>query len=293
MGRKERILKHISKKGCGIEIGPSHRPITPKKEGYNVHNIDHLSREGLIEKYKNEDVNTKNIEEVDFIWEGQTYSELTGKHNYYDWVIASHVIEHVPDLIGFLNECDAILKDNGVISLVVPDKRYCFDHYRPITGISKLIDNHFQKAKVHSPGTVAEFILNTVSKSGNVTWNSSDTGGNYNFLHSLEDALQGMKSAKSRNEYIDTHAWCFIPHSFRLIIHDLFCLGLIQLQEVEFYVTLGRTGKGIDKSRLEMLAIVESEINEEVAPMRNIKDKIKNVLKRSSLLTNMVRRFRS
>ncbi len=272
MNRKEKVLRHINKNGQGVEIGPSHSPVAPKKEGYKVHIIDHMSREQLIAKYKDHHVNLENIEEVDFVWRGENYSELTGKDKYYDWIIASHVIEHTPDLLGFLNDCDTILKEDGVISLAVPDKRYCFDHYRPITGISQIIDSHFQKTIIHTPGTVAEYYLNVVSKAGNIAWDSSATG-RYNFVHSLEDALQGMKSALNENAYLDVHAWCFVPHSFRLIVHDLFRLGLIPFQEVgffqtegcEFYVTLGRNGQGINRSRLELLDIIESEIKDKVS----------------------------
>ena len=74
MSREERILHHINKKGRGIEIGPSYNPIAPKKDGYKVHVIDHMDREQLIEKYKNEDVKLDNIEHVDFVWKGETYS---------------------------------------------------------------------------------------------------------------------------------------------------------------------------------------------------------------------------
>ena len=272
MDRKEKLLRHINTNGYGVEIGPSHNPVAPKKEGYTVHIIDHMSREQLITKYKDHHVNLENIEEVDFVWRGENYSELTGKDKYYDWIIASHVIEHTPDFLGFLNDCDTILKEDGVISLAVPDKRYCFDHYRPITGISQIIDSHFQKTIIHTPGTVAEYYLNVVSKAGNIAWDSSATG-RYNFVHSLEDALQGMKSALNKNAYLDVHAWCFVPHSFRLIVHDLFRLGLIPFQEVgffqtegcEFYVTLGRNGQGINRSRLEILDIIESEIKDKVS----------------------------
>lgn len=278
MNRKQKILKHISKNGLGLEIGPCHNPIAPKKQGYNVHIIDHASRDELRDKYKNHRVNLKNIEEVDFVWKGQSYLKLTGKPKNYDWIIASHMIEHTPDLIGFLNDCDTILKDDGVISLVVPDKRYCFDHYRPITGISRIIDNHFQSSKLHTPGAVAEYYLNVVSKAGLISWNSS-TSGEYSFVHTLEHARTGMEAVNNENAYLDIHAWCFVPHSFRLLIHDLFSLGLIPFQEVEFfstdgcefYITLGRVGKGITKSRLEMLNIIDAEIKEQVAPSKTLK----------------------
>jgi len=296
MNRNEKVLRHINKNGHGIEIGPSHNPIAPKRDGYKVHIIDHMNREQLITKYRDHHVILKNIEEVDFVWRDENYSELTGKSKYYDWIIASHVIEHTPDLIGFLNDCDAILKDEGVISLVIPDKRYCFDHYRPITGISKIIDNHFQKNKIHTPGTVAEYFLNVVSKDGSIAWNSSITG-EYNLVHSLDDALQGMNSVLNEKAYIDVHAWCFVPHSFRLIIHDLFCLGLIPFQEVdffptegcEFYITLGRNGRGINQSRLEMLNIIESEIKDAEPVPKEFPETL--TAKNVSFIKRLIRRF--
>ena len=70
-------LRQIKKSGYGIEIGPSHNPIAPKKNGYKVDIIDHMSREDLIAKYKEHGVNPDNIEDVDSVWKGENYSELT------------------------------------------------------------------------------------------------------------------------------------------------------------------------------------------------------------------------
>jgi len=269
MNRNEKILRHLKKNGRGIEIGPCHNPVAPKKEGFNVDIIDHLNREQLIAKYEGHSIDFDQIEEVDFVWQGESYSELTGKQKYYDWIISSHVIEHNPDIIKFINDCDAILKDDGVLCLVIPDKRYCFDHYRAITGISKVIDTHLSQATVHPPGTVADYFLNVVSQSGQIAW-SSNTTGEYKLIHSIADARQTMNNFIDQNVYLDVHGWCFVPHSFRLIINDLFYLGLIPLQEVafdptegcEFYITLGRKGTGIDKSRLEMLETIEAELSQ-------------------------------
>ena len=268
MNRQTKVLQHIKPEGKGLEIGPSHNPIAPKKAGYDVDIIDHMSREELIEKYREHNLNLDNIEEVDFVWQGESYAELTGKEKHYDWIIASHLIEHTPDLIGFLNDCDKILQDDGVISLVIPDKRYCFDHYRPLTGLSQIIDSHFQQHKIHTPGTVAEYYLNVVRKGETIAWDANITG-DYSFVHSLQDSLQGIKTVQENQEYIDVHAWCFVPHSFRLLIHDLHALGFIPFQEIgfaptagcEFYITLSRQGTGSHKPRLELLDTVEAEIN--------------------------------
>lgn len=270
MNRREKLFHHIDQNGYGLEIGPSFNPLAPKKDGYKVHILDHMDREQLIAKYTGHHVPLENIEEVDFVWNGEDYSELTGKSKYYDWIIASHLIEHTPDLIGFLNNCDSILKDDGVISLVIPDKRYCFDHYRPITGISQVIDGHFQKNKIHTPGTVAEYYLDRTTKNGEIAW-YSNAPGTYEFAYSLDEAVQALDLALKENTYVDLHSWCFVPHSFRLILHDLYQLGLIHLREVdffptegcEFFVTLSRSGKGINKTRLEMLDMIETEIKDE------------------------------
>jgi SAM-dependent methyltransferase len=270
MTRDEKILAHIHKNGHGVEIGPSHAPIASKKNGYTVDIIDHMSREDLLTKYQDHNVNLDNIEEVDYVWRGQTYAELTGKPKHYDWIIASHVIEHTPDLIDFLLNCDAILKDEGVLSLVVPDKRYCFDHFRPITGIASIIDKHFLANKIHSAGTVAEYFLNVVSKEGEIGWHAH-TDGTFKLVHTTDDARNGMQAVREQQAYIDVHAWCFVPHSFRLLIHDLYGLGLISFKEVsfqatdgyEFYITLSRQGAGIDKTRLEMLSCIEAEVRDE------------------------------
>lgn len=268
MNRREKILQYTNKDGYGVEIGPSHNPIAPKRDGYKTHIIDHLSREGLQKKYKDHGVDIESIEEVDFVWANESYAELTGKCKHYDWIIASHVIEHVPDLIGFLNDCDSILKDDGVLSLAIPDKRFCFDHYRPLTTVARVIDNHLAGSTIHSAGMVAEYFLNVVSKSGQIAWNP-DSSGEYQTVHSLDDALRGMDSVINHNAYLDIHTWCFTPSSFRLMIRDLLELELIPFKEIcfyptsghEFFVTLGKGGTSPKETRIELLERIESELS--------------------------------
>ena len=123
MTREEIILKHIKRNGRGLEIGPGCAPIAPKKRDFRVHVLDHCDKNALIEKYRPHGINVENIEEVDFVWDGRPYVELIGRRHVYDWIIGSHVLEHTTDLIGFLNDCDSLLKKDGVLSLAVPDKR--------------------------------------------------------------------------------------------------------------------------------------------------------------------------
>ena len=267
--RRARVLAGIDRDGVGIEIGPSHAPIAPKREGFRVEVIDHASREELLGKYAQHGLPLENIEEVDHVWRGESYLELTGKPKHYDWIIASHLIEHTPDLIGFLEDCDAILKDGGVLSLVIPDKRYVFDRFRPITGLARVIDAHLARGRIHSAGVVAEYFLNVAAKSHQLAW-SAGAPGDYTFIHSAKDARDGIRQVVDNGAYLDVHDWCFVPHSFRLLVNDLYTLGYTKLREAsfhptegcEFYVTLGRQGTGPNLSRLELLKAIDAELSD-------------------------------
>lgn len=266
MSRNDKLLHHIDKQGYGIEIGPSYNPVAPKRNGFRTQIIDHLSREDLVRKFTGHPVNVDAIEEVDFIWRGESYTDLTGREKFYDWIIASHVIEHTPDLIAFLNDCDRIMKETGILSLAVPDKRYCFDYYRPVTGLARVIDSHLHKTTRHTPGTLAEYYLNAATRNGKIVWDETEQGA-FALVHPMSTARNEMEHAERDDSYVDAHAWCFTPHSFRLMIHDLSSFGFISLKEVsfipggasEFYIALGRTGRGIPYTRLDLLNIVDAE----------------------------------
>lgn len=64
--------------------------------------------------------------------------------NSYDFVLASHVIEHLANPLKALFEWKRILRNNGVLFLVCPHKENTFDHKRPITPLSHLIED-FEK----------------------------------------------------------------------------------------------------------------------------------------------------
>ena len=101
MTREEIILLHIKRDGLGLEIGAGYALVAPKKQGFRVHVLDHCDKKALIEKYRPHGINVDNIEEVDFVWDGRSYTELIGRRHIYDWIIGSYMLEHTTALIGF------------------------------------------------------------------------------------------------------------------------------------------------------------------------------------------------
>ena len=141
MDRKEFFRKNITKTMRGIEFGPSYSPLFPKKEGFNCISVDHACKKELVEKYEKWDVPTELIEEVDLIFDGTPIDQIL-TNNSFDYIVASHVFEHLPDPINFLNSMGKLLKEEGLLLLAIPDKRYCFDLLKPLTTPGLLIDSY-------------------------------------------------------------------------------------------------------------------------------------------------------
>lgn len=262
MTRKDKLLKLVPLEGRGLEIGPLFSPVIPKRDGYNVKVLDNKSRAQLINVHPE---HADEIEEVDYVWAGQSYRQLIGESHCFDYILASHVIEHTPDLIGFLENCMSVLKPGGVLSLAVPDMRYCFDCFRPITGLAHVIDSYRRENIVPTAGTAAEYYLNVTALDGKIAWYSG-TFGSFSLVH--PDAI-----TKELLEYdadpgaCDLHAWVFTPTSFRLLMHDLRRLGFTSLKEIgffpsegcEFYITLSSHGTAPVIDRLTMLRQIAVE----------------------------------
>ncbi len=76
----------------------------------------------------------------------------------YDFVISSHVLEHVANPIQALWEWVRVLKDDGLFVLVVPHKDGTFDHRRPVTSLHHLIQD-FDRKTTEADTTHLEEIL--------------------------------------------------------------------------------------------------------------------------------------
>lgn len=74
-----------------------------------------------------------------FIQDGIDLSRIqTGS---YDFIVSSHVLEHIANPIKALEEWKRILAPNGRIILILPHKEGNFDHKRPDTSLEHLISD--------------------------------------------------------------------------------------------------------------------------------------------------------
>lgn len=59
----------------------------------------------------------------------------------YDFVLSSHMLEHTANPILALSEWLRMLKDNGLLVLLLPHKEGTFDHRRPVTSLDHMISD--------------------------------------------------------------------------------------------------------------------------------------------------------
>lgn len=231
--REDIILKYVKRNKPGLEIGPSINPIAPKRAGFLVETVDYLSATEIARRHKSNNPNaeTELIEEVDYLWRGERLPNLIAKKNYYQWIIASHVIEHIPDVISFLQDAYTLLTDNGVLALAIPDKRYHFDAFNPIDSTGRFIDAHYSRAKKASPGKIFDALTNCIQKNGKKGWDKNESG-DITFTENFQEAIIEWKEAVAQKKYYDCHQWRFTPESFYLLIKDLHEVGILKNFEI-------------------------------------------------------------
>jgi len=225
----------------GIEIGALISPIVTPDMG-DIRYVDHETTEGLRKKYSHDpNVDVSKIVEVDYVWGVQSLPELVGVDAPFDYVVASHVIEHVPDFIGWLKEIRAVLKPGGILTLAIPDKRFCFDYCRQLTQPAEVIEAFLRKSRKPSLRQIFDFFSSVVCREGAFTWVSEVNPAidQLTPMHSDEDAWKLTSQALAEDTYIDVHCWVFTPHSFFELLRALIQLELIDFKVAQFFETIG------------------------------------------------------
>jgi hypothetical protein len=143
----------------------------------------------------------------------------------FDWICASHVIEHVPNMVGWLRTLATKLNNNGVLFLVIPDRRYTFDIHRPETSLGKiLLDYYFDRRTVR-----AEDIFDAMYYSDAVdpvsAWSETIRPGERNTPVDVNTVL--ARTFASMHTYIDVHCNVFTAASWREILNAIITLQLI------------------------------------------------------------------
>lgn len=153
----DRYLTTITQNKHGIEIGgPSETGKTIYKSAETIDNV---------------------IFSRDTVWSTHstnTYSYYPGKSGKviihdatdissvndgsYDFLFASHCLEHIANPIKALFEFKRIVKENGFLILVLPEKSMCFDHRRNVSQFSVLLEQYNNNVSEDDLSTLPEIL---------------------------------------------------------------------------------------------------------------------------------------
>ena len=178
------------------------------------------------------------IEDVDLKGSAGDIADLVKAHYQdarFDYVVSSHNFEHLPDPIRFLQGCEQVLKPDGVLSMAIPDHRYCFDFYRPVTELSEWLDAFHQRRTKPTPGQVFRQGALRSQLNGQIAWSPETTG--LPMPAELLDAAYADWQVQTEDggevPYRDAHCSVFTPSSLELMITDLNYLGILMMEIIE------------------------------------------------------------
>ena len=249
--RRDYILSDIDLATMeGMEIGALASPLVHRDEG-RIFYVDHADTATLKQKYAADPhVDTDLIVDVDAVWGANALRDCLGSGRILDYVVASHVIEHVPDLVTWLAEIAEILKPSGTLRLAVPDRRYTFDILRHETRLHDVLEAHLRRARAPSPRMILEHHNLVRQVDCNAAWDGTLDLTALKTASNVENAIRMARDAIANGTYHDVHCWVFTPASFVELCIELQALGILGFKlekltptphnQLEFFVSLSR-----------------------------------------------------
>lgn len=250
MSRIDKILGGIDvSTSSGLEIGALCNPLVRKTDG-DIGYVDYADRAFLQKVYQgNALIDLEAIVEVDYIWGENTLAEATNGRRF-DYIVASHVIEHVPDLITWIRELISVLVPTGQICLAIPDRRYTFDLLRRESELADVLHAHLVRARKPLPAQVLDYFLNAVAVNSTEAWSGRVNIGAIRATQATQvtAAMDRARQAHENGDYHDAHCWVFTPRSLGLLFASLADAGYLEARcarfidtarnEIEFFVAV-------------------------------------------------------
>jgi hypothetical protein len=217
-----------------------------KDEGHIIY-IDHCDTDALRKKWSIDPAIDLTKLHVDAVWGQQTLQQAVAHYAQSnadaaaaggcDYILASHVIEHVPDMVSWLKGVDAALKPVGELRLAIPDKRFTFDYLRQTTSLAGIINAYVRKDRTPNTYCILDFMLNMAPVDCAAAWRDEVDVSKLQRGATFEGAMNVVKEVLQDGTYHDVHCWVFTPATFGHLCVDLAKNDLLGFECAEFFDT--------------------------------------------------------
>lgn len=146
--------------GSGVELGPGHHPMPIPFPGVSVRYVDRWQPEENLALFTNLEAGAS-FPKPDIVanLDVDRLSALADESQ--DFVIASHILEHLADPLTQIAEIHRVVKPGGVVLVFLPDRRHTFDRKRSPTPLAHLIAEHRDRVTVVSDEHIEDYLRKT------------------------------------------------------------------------------------------------------------------------------------
>ena len=214
-----------------LEIGPFLAPIC---KGAHVKYFDILDKAGLEARGKQIGFPGTASPHIDFV---DAAGDLAVVDEKFDAVVSSHCVEHQPDLLEHFAQVDRMLLPGGRYFLLIPDHRYCFDHFLRASTAMEALRAHREQRKRHTLQSKIQHVALTTHNDAARHWAGDHAEPIY--AYSIRDrvgvAIKEYEDAGA--DYSDMHAWQFTPDSLAAMLNELAIGDRVALRPIRIYPT--------------------------------------------------------
>jgi predicted SAM-dependent methyltransferase len=212
--------------GKVLELGAFDNPVFVRENGDDVRYLDWFSRDELLELHRgNSRRRLDHIVDVDYVVKSHHFAPAIEER--FDLIAGSHVIEHIADVISWLNQLESLLADGGKIFLAIPDRRFTFDYFRQVSEATDMVRAHREGLTRPSVWQLAAHFYYHFKVDVAAIWEGRKPAK----LVPRFDLATAIRMAEEKAEsYTDAHCWVFTPPSFKQAISDLAGGGFVGLK---------------------------------------------------------------
>lgn len=152
------ILSEITKNKQGVEIGgPTHIATIVYENSNSIDNVI-FNKNTIWSSHTDEYIYYDGKKGKVIINDAVNISHVENES--YDFCFASHTLEHIANPLKAIKEWLRIIKNDGYIIIVVPEKSVCFDHKRNYSNFSTLLSQYEKNVGEDDLSTLAEILMN-------------------------------------------------------------------------------------------------------------------------------------
>ena len=233
MDRYEVLTAPLKLSGTGLEIAPYFYPLLDKAR-HDVRYVDCIDNDTIAKKAaENPGAIGREVPRIDWVWTpGKPLRSCIPADIVFDYCVATHVMEHVPDTIGWLNQILEVMRDHAVLALALPDRRHTMDFYRRETTLGDVVGNWIHAPSRPTSAQIVDFLSQSF-------YDTREDGRRFDLSqpfaaaprHYTDDqALEFAANSHRQGNYLDVHCTVWTPTSFVDVMSRVVGMGLMNVE---------------------------------------------------------------